>query len=68
MVRVGSFFEFKIWVGLGRIIGVKVDHRETNSLSPYTGVCGFFLSVKFATSTRFAHRGITIIAGKIKSL
>ena len=32
------------------IIGVKVDHRQTNSLTPYTGVCGFFISVKFATS------------------
>ena len=36
------------------IIGVKVCHRrtdrQTNSLTPYTGVCGFFLSIKFATS------------------
>ena len=24
--------------------------RQTNSLTPYTGVCSFFLSVKFATS------------------
>ena len=36
------------------IIGVKVDHRQTdrqiNSLTPYTGVCGFFLSIKYATS------------------
>ena len=24
--------------------------RQTNSKAPYTGVCGFFLSVKFATS------------------
>ena len=24
--------------------------RQTNSLTPYTGVCRFFLSVKFATS------------------
>ena len=33
--------------------------RQTNTLTPYTGVCGFFLSVKFATSlTRFARRGI----------
>ena len=35
------------------IIGVKVDYRQTdrqtNSLTPYTRVCGFFLSVKFAT-------------------
>ena len=23
--------------------------RQTNTLAPYTGVCGFFLSVKFAT-------------------
>ena len=32
------------------IIGVKVCNRLTNSLAPYTGACGFFLSVKFATS------------------
>ena len=25
-------------------------NRRTNSLTPYTGACGFFLSVKFATS------------------
>ena len=31
-------------------IGVKVDHRQSNSLTPYTGVCRFFLSVKLATS------------------
>ena len=24
--------------------------RRTNSLTPYPGVCGFFISVKFATS------------------
>ena len=30
------------------IIGVKVYHRQANSLTPYTGVCGFFISVKFA--------------------
>ena len=24
--------------------------RQTDSLTPYTGGCGFFLSVKFATS------------------
>ena len=27
-----------------------VTDRHTNSLTPYTGVCGFFLIVKFATS------------------
>ena len=32
------------------IIGVKVDYREKNFLTPYIGVCGFFLSVKFATT------------------
>ena len=36
------------------IIGVQVCHRRTdrqiNSLKPYTDVCGFFISVKFATS------------------
>ena len=36
------------------IIEVKICHRQTdgqtNSLTPYTGVCGFFLQVKFATS------------------
>ena len=25
------------------------EDRQTNSLTPYTGVCRFFLSVKFAT-------------------
>ena len=36
--------------------------RRTNFLTPYTGVCGFFLSVKFATSlTRFARRGISLL-------
>ena len=30
---------------------------KTNSLTPYTGVCGFLLSVKFASSkTHFARR------------
>ena len=32
------------------IIGVKVCRRQTNSLTPYTGICGFILSTKFATS------------------
>ena len=27
-----------------------VTDRQTNSLTPYTGGCGFFLQVKFATS------------------
>ena len=33
------------------IIGVKVAQtdRQTNSWAPYTGICGFSLSVKFAT-------------------
>ena len=34
------------------IFGVKVEHRQTdrqtNSFTPYTGVCGFF-SVKFVS-------------------
>ena len=42
----------------GSIIGFKVNNRQTdrwtdrltNSLTPYKGDCGFFLSVKFATS------------------
>ena len=33
------------------VIGVKVPHRLTDSLTPYTWVCRFFLSVKFATSS-----------------
>ena len=45
------------------IIGVKVCHkrtdRQTNSLTPYTGVCGFFLSVKIATSL------LTQLAGEL---
>ena len=36
---------------LGRLLRSKfVTDRQTNSLTPYTGVCGFFLQVKFATS------------------
>ena len=27
-----------------------ITYRQTNSLTPCYGVCGFFLSVKFATS------------------
>ena len=27
-----------------------VTDRQTNSLTPYTGICGFFLSAKFVTS------------------
>ena len=42
----------------GQVCHRRTD-RQTNYLTPYTGVCGFFLSVKFATShTRFARRGI----------
>ena len=26
-----------------------ITERQTNSVTPYMGVCGFFLSVKFAT-------------------
>ena len=33
--------------------------RQTNSLTPHTGVCGFFLSVKFATSL------LTTLAGEL---
>ena len=37
-----------------KIIEVEIRHRQTdrqtNSLTPYTGGCGFFLQVKFATS------------------
>ena len=44
----------KICFASPEIIGVKVYNRradrETNSFTPYTEVCGFFLSVKFATS------------------
>ena len=32
------------------IIRYRQTDRQTNSLTPYTGVCGFFLQVKFATS------------------
>ena len=36
------------------IIEVKICYRQTdrltNSLTPYTGVCGFFLQVEFVTS------------------
>ena len=42
------------WFASPEIIGVKVGNRgtdrQTNSLTPYTWVCRFFLSVKFATS------------------
>ena len=45
--KVANFFSNGFWFWL--------DERsnnlgQTNSLTPYTGVCGFFLSVKFATS------------------
>ena len=34
------------------IIEVKICHRQSDrqTLAPYTGVCGFFLQVKFAAS------------------
>ena len=45
------------WNNWGQSLS-KTD-RQTNSLTPYTEVCRFFLSVKFATSlTHFAYRGI----------
>ena len=44
------------------IIGAKVPCRKTNSLNPYTGVCGFFLSVKFATFL-LAFLGAPFLAG-----
>ena len=37
-----EIIEVKIWY--------RQTDRQTNSLTPYTGVCGFFLQVKFATS------------------
>ena len=50
-----SFKKFSPFCSASRaIIWVKVHNRQTdkqtNSLTPYTGVCGFFLSVKFSTS------------------
>ena len=63
-IKNGHLISYKL--SRGEIIGVKVCNRQTdrqtNSLTPYTGACGFFLSVKFATFlTRFARRGIKII-------
>ena len=47
--------------GSGTTKRIIVNLRQTNSLTPFTGMCGFFLQVKLATSllTRFACRGIT---------
>ena len=51
------------------IIGVKVCHRwtdrQTNFLTPYMGVCGFFLSVKFATSLLASLAGGYLLVLKI---
>ena len=63
-------------MGIKKIIGVKVYHRrtdrqtdrQTNSLTPYTGVCGFFLLVKFATSLLASLAGGLIIFCHMKSL
>ena len=55
----GSHFCSKFRLGLAyfaspEIIEVEICNRQTdrqkNSLTPYTGVCGFFLQIKFATS------------------
>ena len=43
------FDEVMIFELVGDVVKTKTD-RQTNSLTPYTGVCGFFLQVKFATS------------------
>ena len=49
----------KSWDNWGQ--SLSQTDRKTNSLTPYTGVSWFFLSLKFATSlTRFTRRGITI--------
>ena len=39
-----------IYFASPEIIEVKICYRQTNSLVPNAGVCGFFLSVKFSTS------------------
>ena len=41
-------FSIQFWDNRGQSLSQR--DRRTNSLTPYTGVCGFFLSVKFATS------------------
>ena len=37
-------------LGSNLVIDRQTEDRQTNSLAPYTGGSGFFLSVKFATS------------------
>ena len=70
-VSLGSFFALKIQVRLGKVRVVRswvffnprsrLNSTFVTFLSPIMGVCGFFLSVKFATSlTRLARRGINI--------
>ena len=53
------------------IIGVKACNRrtdrQTNSLTEYIGVCGFFLSVKFATSLLALLTGeLLVLVGMLK--
>ena len=35
---------------MSKFVTDRQTDRQTNSLTPYTGGCGFFLQVKFATS------------------
>ena len=52
--KVANFFSNGFWFWLDERSNNLTTDRQTDiqtiSLTPYTGVCGFFLSVKFATS------------------
>ena len=45
--------------GASQVNYFMVTDGQTNSLRPYTGVCGFFLSVKFAISP------LALLAGEL---
>ena len=42
--------EIESYIILGGTINLLHTDRQTNSLTPYTGVCGYFLIIKFDTS------------------
>ena len=58
----GSYFFSPFYFASPELIEVKICYRQmdrqTNSLTPYLGVCGFFLQVKFATSLLASLAGV----------